>query len=84
MKLITICRNINNSVLKEDYEFWTRMRELYFKEGGEAVSKTILEAEEYLDDYEEDEEHKNIRDKEWKIRIERAINPFEGIDFLNM
>ena len=84
MKLITICRNINNSVLKEDFEFWTKMRELYFKEGGEVVSKAILEVEEYLNDYEEDEEHKNIRDKEWKNRIERATNPFEGIDFLSM
>lgn len=54
MKLITICRNINNSVLKEDYEFWTKMRELYFKEGEEAVEKEIQANIDWLDWFEEE------------------------------
>ena len=54
MKLITICKNINNSVLKEDYDFWTRMRELYFEEGEEAVEKEIEANRNWLDWFEEE------------------------------
>ena len=54
VKLITICHNISNSVIKEDYDFWIRMRELYCKEGEEAVIKEIEANRNWLDWFEED------------------------------
>lgn len=54
MKLITICKNINNSVLKEDYEFWTKMRDLYFEKGEEAVNLEIEANRNQLDWFKED------------------------------
>lgn len=55
MRLITICHNISNSVFKEDYEFWIKMREVWYNNGGEEVDKEIEANRDWLDYFEEEE-----------------------------
>lgn len=39
--LYEICKNITNSVDKEEYDYWIARRAQYFEEGIEAVHNTI-------------------------------------------
>ena len=79
MRLTTICRNINNSVLKEDFEFWISMRELYFKEGEEAVEKEIQANIDWLDWFEKDEETLVLKGDQYEVQDETLIIKEEKI-----